>query len=608
MLLHGKNKDLFVILCLVIIVFVSNVCETLGASTGITTGLTEMNPNYRATSRRKKKISFQTLNDESDKNDSDDGDSSSDSESESEAESDYDEDISEEEDEEDETGTSQKGRINKALAKSNSKVVTFFKNHRAEITVILVIFAFRYEIWSIISRIITESDNNNGRRLKRISPTSIIKIVLFLDLMRKVLHNGDDSLLPGSMNSSLLNNFFRDYLGSSSITKNTAFLPPVEQHYTFERINERYTKDTMAFKKALNSHQTQHSNKSKGRPLFAVSASSNGSSNKDYSDKNKISSYNSTSIILELKNLDTSVSNMDTLRDKVSYILSQHRTNIDDSNHDIALNETVEIEHQNQTLSKHKVTNMEVIILLESPGGSASDYGLAAEQIGRLRKEPGINVTICVDKVAASGGYMIAVMSSPGKLFAAPFSIVGSIGVIGQAVNIHNTLQNWGVRPLVFRGGKDKAPVGLVGEVTKDGIAKVQEMVDKTHTAFKRHVISGRPNLRHTIDKLATGDVWLGHDALEVGLVDRIVSSDEYIGERMQEGALVLKLIKYQKPRFFWGSGLSRSGGFPGATLGLNSIFETADEMKVLLRKFINILDGKSEGSEHYSTILAKAI
>ena len=72
---------------------------------------------------------------------------------------------------------------------------------------------------------------------------------------------------------------------------------------------------------------------------------------------------------------------------------------------------------------------------------------------------------------------MMACMSSPGRLYAAPFAIVGSIGVIGQTINIHKSLQNWGVQPLVFRGGKDKAPVGLVGEVTKEGMAKVQDMV-----------------------------------------------------------------------------------------------------------------------------------
>jgi serine protease SohB len=79
-----------------------------------------------------------------------------------------------------------------------------------------------------------------------------------------------------------------------------------------------------------------------------------------------------------------------------------------------------------------------------------------------------MRVTVCVDKVAASGGYMMACMASPGFLFAAPFAVVGSIGVLGQALNIHNTLLSWGVQSLVFRGGKDKAPVGLVGEVTKE--------------------------------------------------------------------------------------------------------------------------------------------
>ncbi|EEC48617.1 predicted protein, partial [Phaeodactylum tricornutum CCAP 1055/1] len=101
-----------------------------------------------------------------------------------------------------------------------------------------------------------------------------------------------------------------------------------------------------------------------------------------------------------------------------------------------------------------------------------------AQQLVRLRNEPGLTVTIVVDKVAASGGYMIACTASPGRLFAAPFAVVGSIGVIGQTFNIHKTLEGWGVRPLVFRGGRDKAPVGLVGEVTEEGLAKVQDMVD----------------------------------------------------------------------------------------------------------------------------------
>lgn len=183
---------------------------------------------------------------------------------------------------------------------------------------------------------------------------------------------------------------------------------------------------------------------------------------------------------------------------------------------------------------------------------------------------------------------MVACASSPGRLFAAPFAVVGSIGVIGQAVNIHKTLKGWGVEPLVFRGGRDKAPVGLVGEITKEGVAKVQEMVDKTHTAFKRHVVGARPVLASRIDEIATGDVWLGYDALDVGLVDRLVTSDEvrsiyggsvfhstsqfypapvsaaslsltfyreqlplkYVGERVADGARVLKLVQIRKPKY----------------------------------------------------------
>lgn len=88
---------------------------------------------------------------------------------------------------------------------------------------------------------------------------------------------------------------------------------------------------------------------------------------------------------------------------------------------------------------------------------------------------------------------MIACTSSPGKLFAAPFAVLGSIGVVGQTINVQKTLEGWGVQPLVFRGGRDKAPVGLVGDVTEEGLAVVQDMIDVTHKAFKRHVVEARP-------------------------------------------------------------------------------------------------------------------
>jgi len=144
----------------------------------------------------------------------------------------------------------------------------------------------------------------------------------------------------------------------------------------------------------------------------------------------------------------------------------------------------------------------------------------------------------------------MACTSSPGRLYAAPFAVVGSIGVIGQTVNIHSALESWGVKPLVFRGGKHKAPVGLIGEVSDEGMKTIQTMIDKTHNAFKRHVLAARPKLAKQIDDVATGDVWLGCDALDVGLIDRVITSDEYIQQRLRNGVRVLKLINYDKRRF----------------------------------------------------------
>jgi len=142
---------------------------------------------------------------------------------------------------------------------------------------------------------------------------------------------------------------------------------------------------------------------------------------------------------------------------------------------------------------------------------------------------------------------MIACTSSPGHLFAAPFAVLGSIGVVGQTVNVQKTLEGLGVQPLVFRGGRHKAPVGLVGEITEEGLSTVQSMIDMTHRAFKRHVAESRPIIRNNIDEIATGETWLGYDALEKGLIDRIVTSDEYISERMAQGSLVLKILRIKR-------------------------------------------------------------
>eukprot|EP00551_Chaetoceros_affinis_P005727 CAMPEP_0203678434 /NCGR_PEP_ID=MMETSP0090-20130426/31994_1 /ASSEMBLY_ACC=CAM_ASM_001088 /TAXON_ID=426623 /ORGANISM="Chaetoceros affinis, Strain CCMP159" /LENGTH=526 /DNA_ID=CAMNT_0050545683 /DNA_START=131 /DNA_END=1708 /DNA_ORIENTATION=+ len=460
------------------------------------------------------------------------GDEEEESSSDYDSSDDYD-DSDDESDDEDEEEDS-KSMINKALSITNkkaSKSIEILKKNRTKITIALALFAFRREITDAIIYLTTTKTDDGKRKfiIGRPSPTSIIKIVLFLDFMRKMQDGGSGTGMSTgvgkSQPQSLLGHLVRDLLHPS----NAAFIPPVEQHYTFERMNDRFVKDGYAWKKATAS--------SISMPLMASPISkssraqilSNGMNSTAQKDDNS-----TTTVIMEMK-VDSSVNSMSTLRDQISYLLHTHRSNMMQETYQEHKEDqnTTNTTANNETLSTLPSSSieqqLEVVILLESPGGSATDYGLASYQIGRLRKEPGIKVTICVDKVAASGGYMMACMASPGQLFAAPFAVLGSIGVYGQTLNIHNTLQNWGVKPLVFRGGKDKAPVGIVGEITKEGIAKVQSMIDKTHVAFKRHVVKARPILEDGIDAIATGDVWLGQDALEVGLVDRIMASDEYI-------------------------------------------------------------------------------
>ena len=325
-------------------------------------------------------------------------------------------------------------------------------------------------------------------------------------------------------------------LSKTILQENNSYVPPVEQHYTFEVLNDRYKKDCLALQKA-SSHKTKTD-----LHLPSLANLAHGAK--------PVKKYSETVIVLDLIGVDSA--RIDRLRDEVSFLLQQHRQ------HTISYNTTAEKKVCEDEDSTSK--NVEVLVLLESPGGSASDFAIASQQLLRLRNEPGMQVTVCVDKVAASGGYMIACSSSPGRLFAAPFAVLGSIGVVGQNINIQKTLEGWGIRPMVFRAGKEKAPLGLLGDVTSKQMRTIQSMVDDTHTAFKRHVVLARPLLAKKIDKVATGKVWLGASAMEAGLIDHIVTSDEYIGHRIQSGARILKLIKNTRRKGLFGASHSRGG------------------------------------------------
>ncbi len=166
----------------------------------------------------------------------------------------------------------------------------------------------------------------------------------------------------------------------------------------------------------------------------------------------------------------------------------------------------------------------EVIVRLESRGGMVHAYGLAASQLARV-KARGIDLTVCVDKVAASGGYMMACVAN--RILAAPFAILGSIGVVAQLPNFHRLLKKHDIDFELITAGEYKRTLTLFGENTDKGREKFSEEIEDVHALFKEFVGAHRPVLE--IERVATGEAWFGRRALDLGLVDELVTSDEYL-------------------------------------------------------------------------------
>ncbi|MBH2029662.1 MAG: protease SohB [Moraxellaceae bacterium] len=175
-------------------------------------------------------------------------------------------------------------------------------------------------------------------------------------------------------------------------------------------------------------------------------------------------------------------------------------------------------------LATAKAGHDRVVVRLESPGGMVHGYGLAAAQLVRLR-DAGFNVTICVDKVAASGGYMMACIAN--QIISAPFAIVGSIGVVAQVPNFNRLLKQHNVDFELYTAGQYKRTVTMFGENTAEGKAKFEEELQQTHVLFKHFIEKYRSQLN--VEKVATGEHWYGEDALALNLVDKLQTSDEYL-------------------------------------------------------------------------------
>lgn len=185
----------------------------------------------------------------------------------------------------------------------------------------------------------------------------------------------------------------------------------------------------------------------------------------------------------------------------------------------------------------------EVVLRLESAGGFVHSYGYAAAQLQRLRDHQ-VRLTVCVDKVAASGGYMMACAAT--QLLAAPFAVIGSIGVVAEMPNLHRLLKKHDVDYEVLTAGEYKRTLTLLGENTEEGRKKFIDDLEATHQLFKSYVQRNRPEL--DIDRVAKGEIWYGEQAVSLKLVDQLMTSDDYLLKKLAEAEVFSFQLKKPAP------------------------------------------------------------
>lgn len=226
-----------------------------------------------------------------------------------------------------------------------------------------------------------------------------------------------------------------------------------------------------------------------------------------------------------------------------SNVESKKRVYVLDFDGDIKASEVDSLREEITTvLSVINAERDEVVLTLNSGGGMVHAYGLASSQVKRI-KDKGIPLTVCVDKVAASGGYMMACVAD--KVLAAPFAVLGSIGVVAQLPNFHRLLKKHDIDYETLTAGEYKRTLTMFGENTVKGREKFTEDLEDTHELFKDFVKENRPQL--DIDTIATGEVWFGQRALEKKLVDELKTSDEYLVDSCQDADVYLVSYEYKK-------------------------------------------------------------
>lgn len=223
---------------------------------------------------------------------------------------------------------------------------------------------------------------------------------------------------------------------------------------------------------------------------------------------------------------------------------AKHRTFVLDFKGDLQASRVDQLRTEITAILTMAEKDDEVVVRLESPGGAVHGYGLAASQLDRIRQRE-VPLVVVVDKVAASGGYLMAAVAD--RILAAPFAVLGSIGVVAQIPNVHRLLKKHDVDVEILTAGKYKRTLTVLGENTAEGREKFLEELEEVHTLFQEFVGSRRPQLN--MDEVATGEAWYGQRAIERALVDEISTSDEYLTRACEErDVFEVQWVEHKKP------------------------------------------------------------
>lgn len=301
-----------------------------------------------------------------------------------------------------------------------------------------------------------------------------------------------------------------------------------EPDISFKRLNSRFDKDLHKLEKIL------HESQSLSKPILKLLKKAHKKEKKSEKTKKKEGSNGALEKVKEQLNSN--------IKSKEIFHKLSAKVYVLQFKGDILARATDQLRDEISLLLKVATPEDEIVICLNSPGGGVAQYGFASSQLARL-KAVGLKLTVCVDLIAASGGYMMASVAD--KIIASPFAFIGSIGVVAGIPNFHKVIQKHDIDYHLFTAGKYKRTITPFSEVTEEGKEKFQENLEDIHKAFKEHVANGRQSL--DIEDVATGDYWLATQAKEKGLVDEIMTSDDYLSTKMDDFDVIA--IKTEDPR-----------------------------------------------------------